>query len=443
MRGVSKIIKTIKPNDLEYQAASHSGRPSPPPSSFPLLLLLHTSPPLAAAAAASVLRRSMFNSNHLHPYYGGSTNPRLQMGPWLTNNASQPQHGYGNPVQAGQPVYAAVRGEYMAHTLLAHPFSDREIQLTPDQTPHFNHHQQQQYKALLAPPPPAPQQQSAPQLPQRQPQQQQQMSTASATATPATAMAMTPAATTLTHTADYIVTVSLPQWPTLDLIYYPNGSVHVLSAGQGKGQLTAPKLPLAASGTRTTAAAMGVVGSGGDGSGGGGGGGGVGAPRCSIVQDAEVTQELRANGELLYSVAGGSGISLCEDLSRRGFSMGAERRCPLGAVVSSAPSGARRTAERRTTEDYEWRDVQPVAAEAADGDIHDGGWETLYRPTDGTTRPPLVAAAAVVAAGNFDPHLHTLADDRDEPVVVPSSSARRDKVCYWREREREREGERS
>ena len=365
------------------------------------------------------------------------------MGPWLTSNASQPQHGYGHPVQPGQPVYAAVRGEYMAHhALLAHPYSNREIQLTPDQAPHFNHQQgqQQQYRALLAAPPPASQQQPAPQLPQRQPQQQQQqMSTATATATPATTMAMTPAATTLAHTADYIVTISLPQWPTLDLIYYPNGSVHVLSAGQGKGQLTAPKLPLDTSGTRTTAAAAAaaVVRSGGDGSDGSGGGGGIGAPRCSIVQDAEVTQELHANGDLLYSVAGGSGISLCEDLSRRGFSMGTERRCLLGAVVSSAPSAARRTAERQTTEGYEWRGLQPVAAGAADGGIHGEGWAALYHPTDGTARPPLVAAATV-AAGDFDPHLHTLTDERGEPVVVPSSSTRRDKVCWRGERERER-----
>lgn len=98
----------------------------------------------------------------------------------------------------------------------------------------------------------------------------------------------------MTFLTEYLVEIDLPQWPLVNLIYYPNGSVHVLCGNEGKGMFTATRTSL-----RPVAPEV----------------------RCKVTAQSHVTQVLRrgprGEEEIEYTSRGGFGALLVQD-PRRG-----------------------------------------------------------------------------------------------------------------------------
>ncbi|KAF8545523.1 hypothetical protein BDD12DRAFT_871788 [Trichophaea hybrida] len=208
-------------------------------------------------------------------------NPSPAFGAWLNN---PPPHS----IQTIQPVFSAVQRSYIQDCILRQQAismqqqqRDRELYQLHQQRLQQQQQQQQQHQTpqqpFLANTPPSPH--SPDQKPNYQPSEPS------------------------TFLADYVLTLSVPHWPEVTLIYYPNGSIHVLCGGEAKGQFNTTKRVEYRQGYR-----------------------------YNVVSNPSVTQVLRndGSGDIQYSANGGFGVSLIEDVSRRGYSLGPERGVILG-----------------------------------------------------------------------------------------------------------------
>ncbi|KAF8251052.1 hypothetical protein K440DRAFT_658868 [Wilcoxina mikolae CBS 423.85] len=207
-------------------------------------------------------------------------NPSPAFGAWLNN---PPPHS----IQTIQPVFSAVQRGYIQDCILRQQAISMQQQQQRDRELYQLHQQRQQQQQQQQTPqqpfpaktPPSPH--SPDQKPNYQPSEPS------------------------TFLADYVLTLSVPNWPEVTLIYYPNGSIHVLCGGEAKGQFNT---------TKRAAYGQGY--------------------RYNVVSNPLVTQVLRndGSGDIQYSANGGFGVSFIEDVSRRGYSLGPERGVMLGST---------------------------------------------------------------------------------------------------------------
>ncbi|KAI5854024.1 hypothetical protein BZA05DRAFT_468697 [Tricharina praecox] len=275
-------------------------------------------------------------------YLANGGRPRSPaLGQWLNNppsHAVQPSSttAFTSMMHHQPSISEAVRADYQRHHLLARHQREHQQQQI------FQLAQQQQHEQQMQ----AQHAQSQSQQSQQPRQSQRQPSLVIAQAPPHEDASTGTSPNAVTFQTEYLVEIGLPQWPLVNLIYYPNGSVHVLCGNEGKGMFTATRASL-----RPVTPEV----------------------RCKVTTQSQVTQILRrgprGEEEIEYSSCGGYGALLVEDPCHGTVSAedmeGANtiRRDACGSVDTTTPTITTRTIV------MPFDAAIPPATEAADRDL--------------------------------------------------------------------------
>jgi len=231
-------------------------------------------------------------TNNSSPAFGAwLDNPPPHSVQPLTHSVQSLPHSVQSLPHSVQPVFSAIQRNYFEDYILKQHAILMQQQQQRDRELYQHHHQQYQQR-------------------QQQQQRHEQQEQPRPVKTPPSPHSpdqkqdyQTPQQSEFL--ADYVLTISVPYWPKMTMIYYPNGSIHVLCGGEPKGQFNTEKQPEPGQGFR-----------------------------YNVVANPLVKQVLRNNssGDIQYSANGGFGVSFIEDTTRRGFSLGPQRGAMLGST---------------------------------------------------------------------------------------------------------------